>query len=270
MCVIDFRVQNPEVRLGIACGPRPSRDTLSGEIGSATLATTIDGSSAAPGGTPDWRRWSWAAGILFVVALLAEAAISAAIPLNQDDPAAKIATELAAHRHVAVAVACISIVYAVAFLVYLVRLHGLFRERAPEATRLSTLVLVGGVLFLTLHAVSDIAIMGMLGAKVATYSSQHDQGLSYALYLTTFAVDSVGDVLGSVFVVATGLLVLRTGVLPRWLGWVAILTGVLFVLQGFGLGGVIAVFGLILDLIGFVLLLTFVGVSSIMLLRRST
>jgi hypothetical protein len=217
---------------------------------------------------PAWREYTWAAGLVFVVAILAEVVVSATIPVNQNDSAAKIARELNAHRGIAVAVACVSMVYAVAFLVYLWRLHDMFRSREGPGTRLSTFVLVGGVLFLTLHAVSDIGITGMLGGKVAAYSARHDPGLSYTLYLTTFAVDSVGDVLGSVFALAAGLLVLRTGVLPRWLGWVAVATGVLFFLQGFGLGGVIANFGLVLDLIGFVLLLTFVTVSSIVLMRR--
>ncbi|MFL6138670.1 MAG: DUF4386 family protein [Frankiaceae bacterium] len=216
-----------------------------------------------------WERYGWAAGIVYVAALLAEAIVSVGIPLNQDDSAGTMARELHAHRGALVAVACLSMVYAVAFLVYLWRLHELFRrfDLAP-ARRLSTLVLIGGVLFLTLHAVSDIGITGMLGGKLATYSAQHDEGVAYVLYLTTYALDSVGDVLGSLFAVASGLLVLRTAALPRWLGWVAILAGALFFLQGFGLGGVIAVFGLILDLIAFVLLLTFVAASSVILLRR--
>jgi hypothetical protein len=75
--------------------------------------------------------------------------------------------------------------------------------------------------------------------------------LSYTLYLMTFALESVGDVFGSLFAFATGALVLRSGVLPRWLGWVSILAGSMLFLQGFGLGGVIASFGLVLDLIGF-------------------
>jgi hypothetical protein len=214
------------------------------------------------------RRYGWAAGLVFVVALLVEVAVSATIPVNQDDSVAKIANELAAHRHVAVFVACVSMVYATAFLVYLWRLHDAFAQREGAASRLSTFVLVGGVLFLTLHAVSDIGITGVLGGKLAIYGEQHDQGLSYGLYLTTFAVDSVGDVLGSLFAAAAGLLVLKTALLPRWLGWVAILTGVMFFVQGFGLGGVIADFGLIVDLIGFVLLLTFVTVSSLLLMKR--
>lgn len=232
------------------------------------MSTPVRQAAAADGVSPAWSRYSWAAGLVFVVALLTEALVSATIPVNQDDSAAKIANELDAHRGVAVTVACLSMVYAVAFLVYLWRLYSLLRAQEAVVPRLSTLVLVGGVLFLTLHAVSDIGIIGMLGGKLAAYSVQHDAGLSYTLYLTTFAVDSVGDVLGSVFVVAAGLLVLRTSVLPRWLGLTAILTGVLFFLQGFGLGGVIALFGLVLDLIGFVLLLTFVAASSVLLMRR--
>src|SRR5439155_11044250 len=113
-------------------------------------------------------------------------------PVNQNDSASTIARELSAHRDVAVAVACVSMVYAVAFLVYLWRLHDMFRQQEAPSSRLSTLVLVGGVLFLTLHAVSDIGITGMLGGKVAAYSARRDPALSYTLYLTTFAVDSVG------------------------------------------------------------------------------
>jgi heme A synthase len=92
--------------------------------------------------------------------------------------------------------------------------------------------------------------------------------MSYTLYLMTFALDSVGDVFGSLFVLATGILVIRSGVLPRLLGWAAIAAAGLFFLQGFGLGGVIALFGLVLDLIGFLLFLIFVLVSSVILLRR--
>jgi hypothetical protein len=84
----------------------------------------------------------------------------------------------------------------------------------------------------------------------------------------TFALESVGEVFGSLFAFAAGLLVIRSGVLPRWLGWVSILVGGLFFLQAFGLGGVIASFGLVLEIIGFVLFLLFVIVSSVILLTR--
>ena len=56
--------------------------------------------------------------------------------------------------------------------------------------------------------------------------------------------------------------------LPRWLAWVAVVSGSLLFLQGFGLGGVIATYGLVLDLIGFVLFLLFVFLSSAISIRN--
>jgi Domain of unknown function (DUF4386) len=216
-----------------------------------------------------WERYGWPAGIVFVAALVAEVVVSIGIPLSQDDSAAKIAHELYKHRERILVVASLSIVYALAFLIYLAKLHDLLARRNNDrAGFLGSFVLVGGTLFVTLHAVSDIGIYGLLGGKLAAYSAHHDPGLSYTLYLLTYALDSVGDVLGSLFLLATGLLVFRSGVLPRWLAWTAMLTGTLFVVQGFGLGGVIATFGLVVDLIGFLGLLIFVVASSIIALRR--
>ncbi|HEY2655812.1 MAG TPA: hypothetical protein VGI55_08490, partial [Solirubrobacteraceae bacterium] len=49
--------------------------------------------------------------------------------------------------------------------------------------------------------------------------------------------------------------------------WIAVIGGILLFLQAFGLGGVIGTYGLVLDLIGFVLFLLFVLLSSAFLLR---
>jgi hypothetical protein len=187
------------------------------------------------------------------------------IGLGLDDSAAKIASE---HRERLLVIAYFSVVYAAMFLIYLCSLYDLLRGETNRSRMLGSLVLAGGLLFAALHAVSDIGITGFLGAKLASAGPQNDQGVAYTLYMLTFALDSVGDVFGSLFAFATGMLVIRSGVLPRWLGWVSLLVGVLLFLQGFGLGGVIALFGLVLDLIGFVLFLIFVLVSSVIMLSR--
>ena len=49
-----------------------------------------------------------------------------------------------------------------------------------------------------------------------SYGAQHDHGISYTLYLMTFAIDSVGDIFGSVFMLAAGVLACRNVLLPRW------------------------------------------------------
>ena len=215
-----------------------------------------------------WDRYAWVAGILFVVALVAETAVAFGVGVNQDDPAAKIASALYDHRERPLVIAYLSVVYAAMFPIYLTRLYHLLRGDITRTRVLGSLVLVGGVLFVALHAVSDVGITGLLGAKLASFGFQHDRGVSYTLYLMTYALDSVGDVFGSLLAVAAGLLVIGSGVLPRWLGWVSILVGILFFLQGFGLG--IATFGVVLDGIGFVLFLIFVLVSSVIFLRRES
>ncbi len=216
-----------------------------------------------------WERYAWVAGILYVVALVAETVaglLGGAV--NQNDSAAKIANVLHDHRGRLLLITYLSVVYAAMFLIYLAKLYDLLRRDTDRSRFLGSLVLAGGTLFIALHAVSDIGIFGLLGAKLASFGSQHDQGVSYTLYLMTYGLDSVGDVFGSLFAFAAGVLVIGGGVLPRWLGWVSVLAGILFFLQAFGLGGVIASFGLVLDGIAFVLFVIFVLVSSVILLTR--
>jgi hypothetical protein len=217
--------------------------------------------------TSVWDRRAWAAGVVFVVALLAEALISAGIPINQDDSAAKIAGALQDHRGTVLVAAYLSAVYAVAFVVYLAKLHDRLRGASGQRRVPGSLVLIGGVPLVALHGVSDIGIYGLIGGKLATYGAQHDPGLSYTLYLLTFALDSVGDVFGSVFLISAGLLAIESRVLPRWLAWIAVASGTMLFLQGFGLGGVIGTYGLVIDLLGFALFLLFVFLSSVILMR---
>lgn len=215
-----------------------------------------------------WERYACLAGILFVLALLVDFAVASGIPANQNDSAAKIASELNTHSTRLLVIAGVCVVYAAMFPIYLWKLYDALREDADRLRSFASLVLIGGAVFVVLHAVSDIGITGLLGAKVASYAAQHDPGISYTLYLMTFAVDSVGDIFASLFAFAAGLLAMRSAVLPRWLVWVAIVAAIMLFLQGFGLGGLIATFGLIFDLIGFVLLLFFVLMSSLILFKR--
>jgi hypothetical protein len=216
-----------------------------------------------------FERYAWTGGVVYVVALLVESAISLGFKVSQNDSAAKIASSLDDHHKRLILVFCLCIVYVAGFVTYLTRLDDLLRRASDNRRFFASWVLIGGVLFVTLHGVSDVGIYGLLAGKVAAYSAQHEQGLSYTLYLLTFALDSVGDVFASFFMLGTGLLVFSTRVLPRWLGWIAVAASPFFFLQGFGLGGVIGNFGLVLDLIGFLLFLIFVLASTVIGLTRA-
>ena len=74
-----------------------------------------------------WERYAWVAGIVFVVALVAETVVSAAVGVSQNDSAAKIANALDHHRGRLLVIAYLSVVYAATFPVYLSKLSGLLR-----------------------------------------------------------------------------------------------------------------------------------------------
>jgi hypothetical protein len=89
----------------------------------------------------------------------------------------------------------------------------------------------------------------LLGGKIATHAAHHDQGLPYTLYLLTFTLDSVGDVFGSVFLIAAGLRLVRIRVLPHWLAWIAVPGGTFCSCRALASSGVTDTLGLVLDLI---------------------
>ena len=84
------------------------------------------------------------AGIVFVIAFVAETVISAGVGVNQNDSAAKIANALHGHRETLLVVAYLSVVYAAMFLVYLGRLYDLLRGDTDRRRFLGSLVLGAG------------------------------------------------------------------------------------------------------------------------------
>ena len=117
------------------------------------------------------ERYAWGGGIVFVVALVIEVVIALGVKASQNDSATKVAALLEEHHQRLIVIACISIIYAVGFVIYLTRLDDLLRVAQGRARFLSSWVLIGGVLFVTLHGVSDIGITGLVGAKIASDSS---------------------------------------------------------------------------------------------------
>src|SRR5689334_9238155 len=104
-------------------------------------------------------RFAWLGGLLYVVALITETVISVGIKVDQNDSAAKIATALDVHHTRVVVVFCISILYIVGFVFWLTRLDDLLRRASVTRPFYASWVLIGGVLFVTLHGTSDVGII---------------------------------------------------------------------------------------------------------------
>lgn len=61
--------------------------------------------------------YAWGGGIVFVVALMSEVVIALGVKASQNDSATKIAALLEEHHQRLIVIACISIVYAVGFVI---------------------------------------------------------------------------------------------------------------------------------------------------------
>ncbi|MGO9853609.1 MAG: hypothetical protein ACLPYY_00990, partial [Acidimicrobiales bacterium] len=123
----------------------------------ATSIVDAGTSRATTRAAPGWERYAWLAGILFVLAVIVESAIGLGVGINQNDSAAKVANTLADHRNRLVVVEGFCVVYAAMFPIYLWKLYDrLLHTDADGLRALGALLLVGGVLFVALHAVSDI------------------------------------------------------------------------------------------------------------------
>lgn len=136
------------------------------------------------------------------------------------------------------------------FLFFIGSLYGLLR-RAPAAQTLAALGLAGAVLF-----VVGIALFGGIDYSLANAShtlapnaAQALNVLDNQLFLPLF----IGAV---VFGVATGLAVVRSGLLPAWLGWVLLVLGIAAGTPAF--------------VVGMIGLLVWTLVTSVLIYQRST
>jgi len=135
------------------------------------------------------------------------------------------------------------------FLCFIASLYGLLR-RAEAAQTLALLGLIGAALFsagLTLFAGIDYSL-AYASHTLTPSAAQALNVIENQLFLPLF----VGAV---VFGVATGLAVVRSGLLPAWLGWAVLVFGIA--------SGTPAIF------IGGIGLMIWALVTSIMIYRRS-
>ena len=202
------------------------------------------------------QRWTALSGSIFVVLMLGGASFILDVPKGDASPQeiATYLTDSGNHTRNIVG-AYLWVLGGLAFLGFVTGLRAVLRRAEGDPGTLSNLVFGAGVVFTAVWSVSAAAL-----ASVAYTVEFSDARVSNPDLVTV--LPSLGGLLlllgggfaGILLLTATTILIVRTGVLPRWLAWFGIIVAIALVFD--------VTYVNILPLVAWVL------VASIVLLRR--
>ena len=202
------------------------------------------------------QRWAALSGIVFVVLMLAGASFVTDVP-KADASAQEISGYLAdSGNHTRNIIgAYLWVLGGLAFLGFVSGLRAVLRRAEGEPGTLSNLVFAAGVVFTAVWSVSAAALASVAYAVKFSDAAVTNPDLVRVLpQLGSLLLLLGGGFAGIFLVLATSVLTLRTGVLPRWLAWF----------------GIIVAIALVFDLtyMNIIPLVAWVAGASIVLLRR--
>jgi hypothetical protein len=120
-------------------------------------------------------------------------------------------------------------------------------------------------------AVATLMVGFGLAATAALHPAENGPELTHALIDASLIVPAIGAPAAAVFFAGNGLSILRSGLLPAWLGWLGLVTA-LCNLIGVGAvytdSGAFAADGALGFFLGFLLFLVWILAASIVLYRR--
>ncbi len=167
-----------------------------------------------------WERQASLTGAMFAVLMLASFVVIGETP-GADDPAAEVAAFYADKESQALTSAIVSALGAVFLLFFVGSLGGVLRSAEGANPALSTVAQAGGVV----AAVGVLIFAGLLftlGDAADTLEPEATQALN-ALNADFFFPLAGGM---ATFLLASGLVAVRRGGLPVWLGWAALVIAV--------------------------------------------
>jgi hypothetical protein len=168
------------------------------------------------------RDWiAPATGILFVVFAVLSFAFGGEPP-SADDPVEDIVDHYLDNEDAIVASAILATVAALLLVFFANHLRGVLSAAEGNGPRLSPLVLTGAAVIAVGIAI-DSTIYLALAASADDIEPTSVQTLQ-ALWDNDFLPIALGT---TIFLISAGASILRTGVLPRWLGWVGLALAVL-------------------------------------------
>jgi hypothetical protein len=217
-------------------------------------------------GTRRWERLAAGLGIVFVLLQLGAGAILGGAPAL-DAPPPEIRSYLVDDGGNILLAATMGALAAFCFLWFLGMLRAILERAEGAQGRLSAVAFGAGLVTITLATTASLPTVALAWDDTAAHA---EPGLLQAVWnLNTLALVPIGSSAG-VFCLAAALVILRTRVLPAWLGWIGALAAVV---------GVIATFFLVADdpdsplgtpanLGGFLLSMLFILLLSIFMVIR--
>ena len=180
-----------------------------------------------------WDRWAPLSGLVFGVLLALTIFVGGSTP-DANASAAKVVAFYTKHHGAQSATAYFLAYGALFALIFAASLWGRLRREATSQALLATGLVGGGVLAVGLGIVSAVglAIVAEPG-KISPAAEQSINVLSNQDFIPIF----VGAV---AFMIANGIAIAQTAALPRWLGWVAILIGVVAAIPVIGFFALLA------------------------------
>jgi hypothetical protein len=125
------------------------------------------------------------------------------------------------------------LIFAFFFLWFLGMLHGVLQDAEGEGYGFSSVLLAGGLLFIAL-VLAGAAVEIVYPATIARFENfQQDAQLGFLSLALSGWVYRFAFV-GMAAVIAATSVVLRSGVLPRWLGWAGLLVALVALLRFLG------------------------------------
>ena len=177
------------------------------------------------------QRWAALSGIVFVVLMLAGASFAIDLPKG-DASAQEIAsylTDSGNHTRNIIG-AYLWVLGGLAFLGFVAGLRSVLRRAEGDPGTLSNLVFGAGVVFTAVWSVSAAALASVAYAVKFSDAAVTNPDLVRVLpQLGSLLLLLGGGFAGILLVLATSVLTLRTGVLPRWLAWFGIFVAIALV-----------------------------------------
>src|SRR5690348_2814110 len=190
-----------------------------------------------------WERYSaLGGGILFIVLVIASIVIPGSTPMASDSQT-KILNYFRDHKDSIELAAFIGGLAAIPILWWAGSLWARLRRAEGGQPRLALVAVLG----LVVGGAGQLVSAAVLSTVALRLDSVGPSGVRFFFVLATAAA-AAGSVGLAVLVLATSVLVFRTGVFPRWTGWLGVIDGIAFIVASYAVASTsdtIAAFGFV-------------------------